>query len=602
MIWPQMSDKHVALEAPANDPFSQRDSRPSPRLSLAPSASKAIGSADRVVELEGELVQWKRKAIELDKSVFEMRALLQSGKGFSEILKSDSLLAAFMAVCRERYGAVNSTVLLLDDLDPENIFYRVRAFHGLPSTYAGADGTEEELLLFRLPHDQGLLWQLIHQGDVFSVLDMQRMPRFKTAFRHWDLNVLRSDVWIPLMRGGDVLGILTLGECEDGAQIAENEYTFLQEIAAVAATNIDSTLKYEKNKRILDNLRTLYDVNQHLANVNDFKKLTIETLSTAVDALRAQKANLMLYNVETGQLEIKVVWGNIPRAIRDEINNGQRETKSFKLGEGVAGKAAATRAPVRINDRTRIEQVGKQIAYCMLSVPLIYGDNMVGVMTLTNKVKDDKGEIALDPLGRFGADDEQLLLGLADQASANLHKARLYNASITDRMTGLFNTRHFETSFEEFLTRAEAEGKPLSLAVTDIDHFKKFNDTHGHKAGDEVLIKTAMLLADMVREGTLDAAFRYGGEEFCMLLPDTDARIAAGVIEEYRQRIEAMDVHYEDKVLKVTVSAGIAESGEHLETRKAIFEAADKALYASKDGGRNQVTYCAPDDGAHTKV
>jgi len=131
--------------------------------------------------------------------------------------------------------------------------------------------------LFRLPHDQGLLWQLIHQGDVFSVRDMQKRPRFPTAFRKWRIGVLQSDLWVPLMRGGEVLGILTLGECQDGAQIGEGEYPFLQEIAAVAATNIDSTLKYEKNARILANLRTLYEVNQQLANVNDFKKLTIET-------------------------------------------------------------------------------------------------------------------------------------------------------------------------------------------------------------------------------------------------------------------------------------------------------------------------------------
>ena len=578
-----MDDKHTALDAPLTERSREvAESR-------APRRATSLPAANDRHDVAKERDYWKTKAVALDQSVFEMRSLLQSGKGFSEILNIETLLEAFMAVCRERYGAVSSSVLLLDDLDPDNVFYRVRAHCGLPARYE-LDGEEEEILMFRLPHDHGLLWQLIHQGDVFSVRDMQRRPRFKVAFAQWNLHVLESDVWIPLMRGGEVLGILTLGECAGGSQIAEDEYAFLQEIAAVAATNIDSTLKYEKNERILNNLRTLYDVNQQLANVNDFKRLTIETLSSAVAALNAQKANLMLYDPEQDRLEIKVVWGNIPKSVRDKINNGQMETKTFAMGEGVAGKAAKSGRPVRINDRTRIEQVGRNMAYCILAAPLMYGGQVMGVMTLTNKVRMEDGELVLDPLGRFGEDDEQLLLGLADQASSNLNKSRLYNASITDRMTGLFNTRHFEAMFEEHLLRAKDVGKPLTLAVSDIDHFKRFNDTYGHKAGDAVLIRTAQILADMVRSGSLDGAFRYGGEEFCLLLPDSDVATGAAVMEDYRRRIEALVVEYEGQELKVTVSVGLAESGAALDTRKAIFEAADKALYASKDGGRNTVT------------
>ncbi len=540
-------------------------------------------------DLARQLAHYRQKAEQLDVLVFEMRALLQSGKGFSEILNLDPLLNAFMAVCRERYGVVNSAVLLVDDLDPNNVFFRVRAFHGLPESYLDASGHREELLMYRLPVDQGLLWQLINQGDVFSVRDMQRKPRFKTAFRKWRLDVLQSDVWIPLMRGNHVLGVLTLGECDDGSQIRETEFAFLQEIAAVAATNIDSTLKYEKNARILTNLRTLYDVNQQLANVNDFKKLTIETLSTAVDALKAQKANLMLLNPETQLLEIKVVWGNIPTAVRDSINDGHTATKSFELGEGVSGKAAKLRKPVRVNDRAQIEQVGKNTVHSILAAPLLYGGQVMGVITLTNKAKTVDGVSELDPLGRFGEDDAQLLLGLADQAAVNLHKARLYNASITDRLTGLPNTRHFDTTFEKAVDEGTA-GRPLTLAVVDIDHFKKFNDAHGHKAGDAVLAHTAKVFRASKREGCTDEVFRYGGEEFCMLLPDTDIATATEVLEAFRARVEAAVVEHDDKQLKVTVSVGLATYPRDGVGRRELFEAADRALYAAKAAGRNRVT------------
>ncbi len=586
-----MRDFTVALEAPRVEPAEEAPRRPSAAPARASVAVEPAG------DLRAELARWRDKAIALDRSVFEMRALLQSGKGFSQILNTTRLLSAFMQVCRERYGAVSSCVLLEDDLDPDNVFYRVKAFHGLPATYLDEHGEPEELAMFRLPRNDGLLWQLVNQGDVFSVRDMQGKPRFRTAFARWNLEALRSDVWIPLMHGGKVLGILTLGAGEEGGSIPETEYTFLQEIAAVAATNIDSTLKYENNQRILKNLQTLYDVNHQLAHVNDFKRLTIETLATAVDALRAQKANLMLLNPETNELEIKVVWGNIPKAVRDDINSGRAETRAFAVGEGVAGQAAKTRKPVRINDRRQIPQVGKTLAYCMLSAPLVYGGELLGVMTLTNKVQEGADGVELDPIGRFDGQDEQLLLNLADQAASNLRKARLWSESTTDRLTGLSNTRYFEDRFHHYFARARELDKPLSLAVTDIDHFKRFNDTHGHKAGDEVLARTAQLLAEMVREGTLDCVFRYGGEEFCMLLPDTDAAAAAAVLDEYRRRVEALEVSYEGSALRVTVSVGVAESTP-FDDRKRLFEAADRALYVSKAAGRNRVTLAGGDASA----
>jgi diguanylate cyclase (GGDEF)-like protein len=548
-----------------------------------------------LADAQGDREYYRNKAIQLDDMVFQMRALLQSGKGFSEILQLEALLDAFMSVCRERYNSVCSAVLLIDDLDPEDTFYRVRAYHGLPSTFVGMDGVEEEMLMFKIPANQGLLWQVIMQGDVFSVRNMQGLPRFRTAFEKWQLEELNSDVWVPLVRGGSMLGLLTLGECENGKQIPEADYAFLEEIAAVAATNIDSTLKYEKNARILSNLRTLYDVNQQLANVNDFKQLTIETLATAVGALHAQKANLMLFNAETQQLEIKVVWGDIPKHTRDAINEGRLETKSLAIGEGVAGKAAQLRRPVRVNDRAKIPQFGRQTVHCILSVPLIRGDEVMGVMTLTNKVKDVEGERAFDTLGRFGEDDEHLLLSLADQASVNLHKARLYSASITDRLTGLYNARHFEERLASLVDSSLKNETSLVLAVLDIDHFKRFNDTYGHQAGDFVLSRIAALLKASIRGGTMDACFRYGGEEFTALLPETELPEAVEVLERYRQRVEKSSFEYEGQRLSVTVSVGLARCPLDAKTGQSLFECADRALYASKEAGRNRVSVI--DDG-----
>lgn len=539
---------------------------------------------------EDELEYYRNKAIHQDIQIFEMRALLQSGKGFGDIMNLKELLSTFMSVVREKYGAVNSTVLLRDNLEPGRNYYRVNAFTGLASEFPLNDGTTESLFMYKFPQDNGLLWQIIRQGNVFSVRDLQRDPRFDTAWNKWHLDLLQSDIWCPLIKNGEVLGVLTLGEKDNGQQISEVDFPFLQELATIATTNIDSTLKYENNQTILRNIQTLYDVNQQLANVNDFKRLCIETLSTAVEAVSAQKGNLMLLNKTTGKLEIKVVWGNIPKNVRDDINNGITRTKSFSLGEGIAGQCAAQRTPIRKNDKGSIEQVGKNVAYCICCVPLMRGNDIEGVIVMTNKVRsDDNDVLVLDRIGRFTEEDVSLCQGLADQAAINLHKSRLYNKSITDEMTGLYNTRHFEDTLRTQLEHARATGEPLSMAISDIDHFKKFNDTHGHRAGDAVLKTVARLMESCIRRGSGDLVFRYGGEEFCMLMPNTGPEEAAELMELYREKVEAQIVHHEGEDMSVTVSVGLSCAPDDSIDGQDLFERADECLYVAKDSGRNQV-------------
>ena len=182
-----------------------------------------------------------------------------------------------------------------------------------------------------------------------------------------------------------------------------------------------------------------------------------------------------------------------------------------------------------------------------------------------------------------------MLVSLADQAAVNLNKTRLYSASITDRMTDMFNTRHFEMVLHDEMEKSIQTGKPMCLAVSDIDKFKKFNDTYGHKAGDEVLKEVARVFTSCRRPDKNDTVYRYGGEEYCMILPDTTPEEAAVVIENYRRKVEEHVVMYEGKELKVTVSVGVSASISDTSLIKEIFVKADEALYACKEGGRNQV-------------
>ena len=162
----------------------------------------------------------------------------------------------------------------------------------------------------------------------------------------------------------------------------------------------------------------------------------------------------------------------------------------------------------------------------------------------------------------------------------------LREQALHDPLTNLYNRRYFHELLERELAQSEREGKPLSLVMIDIDYFKKINDTYGHQAGDRVLVALAEILTSSTRSG--DAAFRFGGEEFVLILPGMDAEIGLGRAESLRKIFAEKAIHTEDGDAKTTLSAGIATYPTHAVDAKRLLRKADKALYAAKEAGRNR--------------
>ncbi len=186
---------------------------------------------------------------------------------------------------------------------------------------------------------------------------------------------------------------------------------------------------------------------------------------------------------------------------------------------------------------------------------------------------------------------------LSSIAYTALQNARHYKLATVDGLT-MLQVRHiFDLEIKKEFARAARHAGKLSLLLTDIDHFKSFNDTYGHQTGDRVL----RLVADQVKRSIrlTDTASRYGGEEFAVVLPETDYEGARLLAERIRTRIEALRIPHEGKELEVTISIGLASMGmTKAKKPKQFIEEADIALYAAKEGGRNQVrSYGAPGDG-----
>jgi two-component system cell cycle response regulator len=161
--------------------------------------------------------------------------------------------------------------------------------------------------------------------------------------------------------------------------------------------------------------------------------------------------------------------------------------------------------------------------------------------------------------------------------------------AITDALTGLFNRRYMESHLATLIEQAMSRGRPLTALVLDIDFFKSVNDTHGHDAGDDVLREFALRIKRSIRG--IDLACRYGGEEFVVIMPETDMAVAAMVAERLRRRIAAdpFAIQQGARTIPVTISIGVAAMRGKDDNAASILKRADQALYQAKRNGRNRV-------------
>jgi len=179
----------------------------------------------------------------------------------------------------------------------------------------------------------------------------------------------------------------------------------------------------------------------------------------------------------------------------------------------------------------------------------------------------------------------ELNIALQELEAANQELAR---KNTIDELTGLNNRRFYDQKILAEFRRSKRNLTPLSLVLIDIDHFKKVNDTYGHQAGDLCLQHLAKIIKDNLKRST-DIGCRYGGEEFCLIIPDTDTLGAIELAENLRQKVSIANFEFEQQSIKITISCGVATYNQEDDASpEKLFAAADKALYKAKSNGRNQ--------------
>ncbi|MCT4655234.1 MAG: GGDEF domain-containing protein [Cohaesibacter sp.] len=263
-------------------------------------------------------------------------------------------------------------------------------------------------------------------------------------------------------------------------------------------------------------------------------------------------------------------------------------------------------SPSRLSDR--VDEVGGQISKELRSIvrevedyvstAANYGNSLVGASNDLSKTEDRQviREIVSQLISET-KDVEEQNRALSDQLAASQQQVlelresldTIRYESLTDDLTTLANRKHFDRSLETAIEEAEESGEPMSLLMTDIDHFKKFNDTFGHQTGDQVLRLVALAVKQNVKGQ--DIPCRYGGEEFAVILPRTNLRQSVAVAESIRKAVMAKELIKRstgENLGRITISIG-ASTFTRGDTPQSMIERADQCLYAAKRGGRNIV-------------
>lgn len=320
-------------------------------------------------------------------------------------------------------------------------------------------------------------------------------------------------------------------------------------------------------------LKTLLEVGRLISSNYPMPKVIKRISSMLRKLLDTDDCSIMILDDKSRELAFAESSG---------LTRWELQNIKFSIGEGVAGWVAKHKKPVLIPDvrkdpRFKVVDQQKRTMVSMISAPLMVKRRVIGVVSLTTREESQT----------FTQHELELVVLLSAHISLALENNRLYEISVMDGLTNVYNRRYLEQRLSEEVAYSRRYGKPLTVGLLDIDFFKRLNDTYGHQAGDFVLKRVSALLSSALRE--YDVVARYGGEEFAIILPTTPKGKGASIAERLRCSVGETEFLFKDKSIQTTLSCGVACFPEDGETAEALVAAADRALYAAKARGRNQV-------------
>ncbi|MCK5260372.1 MAG: diguanylate cyclase [Candidatus Omnitrophica bacterium] len=341
---------------------------------------------------------------------------------------------------------------------------------------------------------------------------------------------------------------------------------------------LEEDLMTEKKK-----LEQLLEFDEAVSPIKDFDELAECVVERTAKILEVMKCSLMVLGDETGTLSIAVA-----RGLSDEV---VKEAK-VKLGEMIAGVVAKDGQPllVRNIEYDRKFQRANRPTYLgrsFMIAPITLGEKVVGVINVSDKIlkKGMNSNVPPNYEQAFGDVDLKILCSISREVSTAFENIQLYeqlnSLAVTDPLTHIYNYRQFSKSLDYEIKRCQRKNIPLCVIMIDIDDFKSYNDAFGHPEGNSLLKNLGRIFRDQLRE--VDIVCRYAGDEFAVILPDTDIEGAERAAQKVQNAVGRFSFRK-----KVTLSIGAAGYVDGI-TQYRLIQNADKALYQAKRDGKNRI-------------
>lgn len=355
-------------------------------------------------------------------------------------------------------------------------------------------------------------------------------------------------------------------------------YLYLAGIIGCYLINHTYTVTEEVSKKLVRwniELQRLNNFSLEVTGSHDLDQIFNQTLKAVLQSNPSQMAAIAMFN-DQGLLKIFASTGWEEKWLK-HYEEHPLSLDSFTLAPIIIFKNPLLCSDIKKHAEL-VRVFGGIPVEALFAFPLVVEGEVVGLLMITSP-----------GVRRMPEQETQILTSIANQAGiaiqnvVNLRQER--KKADTDGLTGLFNRRYFNEQIEELTRQALAHQVKLSLIMVDVDDFKKYNDTYGHPAGDQLLKEIAAAIAETTREQ--DIVARYGGEEFAVILYDTGNQLALYIADRIRLSVAAIP----SSRLKcpVTISAGVATLPDHARDRATLIDYADRSLYRAKNKGKNQV-------------
>ena len=379
---------------------------------------------------------------------------------------------------------------------------------------------------------------------------------------------ISSLIVIPIMEGSVSIGLLTVDSSRYQA-FSETDKDTVQRFAKQLVRTLERERVYMMIKRDRSGLKILKEGSSNLVTSLDIDVLTKSLCSVAEHIVHS---NVFFFLLGPQGFELKQHTGVFPV-----------ENKRFHFKGTIINFAVENKQRHYISDttdyRVPIMPFETKNIRSVIAVPMLYKNELLGLFVMLSEKRNflDSFQIGI-------------LEVLCNQASIAIANAKLHaeieKLATTDGLTGLYNHRRFQEKLSEEFKRLSRHSSPVSLLLTDIDFFKKVNDTYGHPVGDLVLKGVSKIIGEVIRD--IDVPARYGGEEFAVILPGTGADGGKNIAERLRKAVMDKIFSADGKALKVTISIGIATAPVDAGSKEELIGKADQALYHAKHNGRNQ--------------